>query len=182
MAEVMMGQLAIQRGQTQAERDFGQMLVTDHTQADDQLTAIAQTSMLRTAPGPTHMQQAMYQQLESAPGDQFDSMFNQVMIPAHRQTIALFRMETQSGQNPQLRQFAATTLPVLYKHLHVAESLSPMQSPVMASSGMASSGMASMSRMPMSQTPAALDAPVHGNPDRSADQLNARELSSGNPS
>jgi putative membrane protein len=173
LAEVMMGKLAMQRGQTQAERDFGRMLVTDHTQANSQLTGIAQTEMLRTAPGPGPMDRAMYGRLASAPADQFDGMFNQDMIAAHKQTIALFKMEAGSGQNSQLRQFAMTTLPVLYRHLHVAEQLSPMQSTGMTSMG----GMAATS-----QDRSAISAPVNGNPDYSADQLNARELTNGNPS
>ena len=104
------------------------------------------------------MQQAMARQLESAPADQFDAMFNQDMIQAHQETIALFKMEAHQGENPQLRQFAMTTLPVLYKHLHVAEQLSPAQSQTMSS-------MNDTATMP--QTPAAIDAPVHGNPDHS---------------
>jgi putative membrane protein len=171
LAEVMMGKLAIQRGQTQAERDYGQMLVTDHTQANEELTGMAQTLMLRTAPGPSHMQRAMYRQLETAPADRFDAMFNQDMIASHRQTITLFKMEASSGQSPQLRHFAMIALPVLYKHLHVAQGLSPMESTAMT-------GMPAMATMP--QTEAAISAPVHGNPDHSADQLNARELT--NPS
>jgi putative membrane protein len=174
MAEIMMGQLAMQRGQTQSERAYGQMLVTDHTKADDQLSPIAQTLMLKAAPGPNAMQQAMYQQLQNAPSGQFDSMFNHAMIRAHEHTIALFKREASSGQSPQLKQFAAMTLPVLYHHLHVAEALSPMP--------MRSAGMSSMNAMPaMSGNQGAVTGPVSGNPDNSADQLNARELSTGNP-
>ena len=172
MAEIMMGHLAMQRGQTPAERRFGQMLVTDHTLADNQLSPMAQTLMLRTATHPAHMQQAMYQQLIAAPADQFDAMFNQDMIAAHQETIALFKTESQSGENPQLRQFAAMTLPVLYRHLHVAERLSPTQG----------SGTSSMSSMPAMGQPAASDTMIHGNPDHSADQLNAQELTKSNPS
>jgi putative membrane protein len=180
MAEVMMGQLAMQRGQTQAERNFGQMLVTDHTRADRQLMGIAQTVMLKPAPGPNAMQQAMYQQLQNAPADQFDAMFNHGMIRAHERTIALFKMEAHTGHNPQLRQFAANTLPVLYKHLRTAEALSPMQGGAMSSMNTMSNGNGMSGMSAGSQ--GAMMAPVSGNPDNSADQLNARELNSGNPS
>jgi putative membrane protein len=167
MAEVMIGHLAMQKGQTQAVRDAGQMMVTDHTRANTQLMGIAQTVMLKSAYRPNAMQREMCRQLQSAPASQFDTMWDQDMIHAHQQTIALFKMEGHEGQNPQLRQFAMATLPVLYKHLHVVEGLSPMHG-----SGMSSmNGMATMP--PMSS---AMAAPVHGNPDDSADQLNAREL------
>lgn len=172
MAEVMMGHLAMQRGQTEAVRDAGQMMVTDHTKADDQLMGIAETVMLKPAPGPNAMQQAMYQQLQSAPSDQFDAMWANGMVKSHERTIALFKMEARDGQNPQLRQFATTTLPVLYKHLRVVEALSPMQGSDMSSMG---NGAAMPVASPVSAT-------IHGNPDHSADQLNAIELNKGNPS
>ena len=170
MAEIMMGQLAVQRGQTDAVRAAGQMMVTDHTKADNQLMGITQTVMLKPAPGPNAMQQAMFHQLQSAPADQFDALWTNDMIQSHERTIALFKMEARGGQNDSLRQFAMTTLPVLYTHLHVVEGLSPMHS----------STMSSMSSMPRSST--AVSASIQGNPDHSADQLNAQELSKGNPS
>jgi putative membrane protein len=179
IAEVMMGHLAMRRGQTQSERNFGQILVTDHTRANDQLMRIAETVRLKPAEGPNAMQQAMYQKLEGAPASQFDTMFNHAMIHAHQTTIALFRAETHGGENPQLRQFAMAALPVLHKHLQVAQDLSPMTQGA-GMTGM-NNGMTPM-RGAMAPGRTALDAPVDGNPDRSADQLNARELTSGNPS
>ena len=167
MAEVMSGHLAMQQGQTQSVRDAGQMMVTDHMRANTQLMGIAQTLMLKPASGPNAMQRAMCRQLQSSPASQFDAMWDQDMIQAHQQTIALFKMETHDGQNPQLRHFAMATLPVLYKHLHVVEGLSPMHGSTMSSMN----GMATMPRMSSS-----MSAPVRGNPDDSADQLNAREL------
>ena len=161
MAEIMMGHLALNRGQTQAVRDAGQLMITDHTQANDTLMGIAQTVTLRTAHGPNAMQREMYQQVASAPAGQFDAMWTNDMVQSHRQAIALFKMEGHMGQSPQLRQFAMTTLPVLYHHLHVLQGLSPMH--------------------PM-QNASAQASPVMGNPDHSADQLNARELTGSNPS
>jgi putative membrane protein len=180
MAEVMMGHLAMQRGQTQAERNFGRMLVADHTKANDQLMGIAQTVMLRTASGPNAMQQSMDQQLQSAPADAFDAMFNHCMISAHERTIALFKTEAHGGENPQLRHFAAMTLPALYAHLRIAEALSPGSSAMPGARMSSMNGMSGMAAPPADQ--GAMMAPVSGNPDNSADQLNARELTAGNPS
>ena len=167
MAEVMMGHLAVQRGRTSGVRGAGQMMVVDHSQANTQLMGIAQTLMLKPAPGPNAMQRAMYQQLENAPAGQFDAMWEHGMIQSHETAAAFFKNEESAGQAPQLRQFAMTTLPVIYKHIRVVRALSPMRS-------------ASMS--PMGQSSGAMSAPIQGNPDHSADQLNAQELNKGNPS
>lgn len=192
MAEVMMGKLAIQRGQTPAERNFGRMIVNDHRQADTALMEVAQTERLQPAQGPNAMQQDMYQRLQSVSAGQFDTMFNQVQIRVHRHTIAMFRAEARSGQSPQLRQFAQNTIPVLYQHLKMAERLSPAQSATggmsamdghagMSGNGM-NGGMGMGSGMMGPATRAAINAPTSGNPNNSADQLNARELRANNQS
>src|SRR4051812_8273409 len=43
MLEVKLGQLASANGADQSVKDLGQMMVTDHTKANEQLMAIAQT-------------------------------------------------------------------------------------------------------------------------------------------
>lgn len=47
-------------------------------------------------------------------------------VAAHRNAIALFRLEAKKGQNPQLRSFAQQMLPQLRRELELAErSLTP---------------------------------------------------------
>jgi len=196
-AEIMMGRLAAQRGDTQNERNYGEMLVRDHTQANAALRTIAEPLRLHMAARPGRMEEAMYQQLQSAPAGQFDTMFNQAMIRGHEHAIRLFQMEAAHGQSGGLRAFAQENLPVLERHLQVAQSLSPMASPapmaeattapgaMPAAPGMAAAGQAPMRVPPgpatihrqISQIRQATSAPVSGNPDMSADQLNARVLS-----
>jgi putative membrane protein len=174
-AEVALGRLAQQRGQTTNEQNFGRMLETDHTTAESRLSMIAEPLMLKTAPGPDPMQASLYQHLQSVPPDQFDTDFNHAMIHVHQHAIQLFQREVATGQNTQLRGYAQQSLPTLQNHLQVAEQLSPMpmQGPAMA--GMAPPPGA----MP---APASVNAPVTGNPDMSADQLNARVLNGNGPS
>ncbi|GAB0119297.1 DUF4142 domain-containing protein [Acidisoma sp. 7E03] len=194
-AEIMMGQLAAQRGETQSERNYGEMLVRDHTQATAALRTIADPLRLHMASRPGKMEVAMYQQLQAAPAGQFDTMFNQAMIQGHEHAIRLFQMEATQGQSGALRSFAQENLPVLQRHLQVAQSLSPMASPAPMAEGAApgvmpgTPGMAVAGQAPMMVPPGpatvnrqidqiqqATSAPTSGNPDSSADQLNARVL------
>jgi len=41
----------------------------------------------------------------------------------HKQTIALFRRESRSGNDPDLKAYAAKTLPTLEEHLKMVRSL-----------------------------------------------------------
>lgn len=185
-AEIRFGHLAEQRGQTQNERNFGRMLVHDHSHANMWLSHVADTLMLPMAKRPGRQAEALYQRLQAAPADQFDAMFNQAMVRGHEEAAQLYRMEIHDGQNADLRRYAADTLPVVEKHLRIAQSLTPTGTPeTMANTatgeaqgmaGMPAGGMAPHGGL-RAEAHAAMQAPISGNPDNSADQLNARVLS-----
>jgi putative membrane protein len=176
-AEVAFGRLAEQRGQSPNEQNFGRMLEMDHAQSEAQLSTIAEPLMLKTSPGLSPMQTSLYQQLQTVPADQFDATFNQVMIQAHQVAIGFYQTEVTSGENLQLRTYAQQTLPALQQHLALAEQLSrmPVQGPAMAMTPPPAPGM---TPPPVEVPPpsSVVNAQVSGNPDNSADQLNARVL------
>lgn len=189
-AEIMLGQLAAQRGETQNERTYGAMLVRDHTQSATALSRIADPLRLRVATAPGKMAVTMYQQLQAAPAGQFDTRFNQAMIAGHEHAIRLFQTEALHGQSGALRAFAQESLPVLQHHLQVAQSLTPTapgtmaQTEAMPGMPMTGPGAAPMMVPPgpgtihrqIDQIQQATSAPTSGNPDNSADQLNGRVL------
>ena len=127
MAEVQDGTLAQQNAASPQVKQFGQMLVTDHTQANQQLQQIAQQEgiTLPAAPGTDEAQQS--QKLQSLSGKDFDRQFVQNEVADHKKTIAEFQKEAQSGSDPALKAFAQQSIPVLQKHLQTAESLSNQQ-------------------------------------------------------
>ena len=45
-------------------------------------------------------------------------------VPNHGKTVMLFQTEERSGQNPELKQFAQKTLPILQTHQKMAQELS----------------------------------------------------------
>lgn len=179
-AEVEFGKLAQARGQSPNEQSFGQMLQTDHTNSEQALSMIAQPLMLKTAQGLSPMQADLLQRLQSVPADQFDTAFNQAMIRVHEHAIALFHQEEATGQNPQLRAYAHQTLPALQNHLTLAQQMSPMPQgmPPMAMNPGAPPMGPGMTPPPVQVPPPAsvVNGQVSGNPDLSADQLNARVL------
>jgi predicted outer membrane protein len=67
VAEVMMGQLAVERAKGDPARNLGQSMVTDHSNKDDELGQILQSLSLQPATKPDPEQLAQYQQLLNAP-------------------------------------------------------------------------------------------------------------------
>jgi len=137
LAEVQMGQLAQQNGQSQEVKDFGQRMVTDHTKANDQLKEIASQKGVTLPTSPNSHDQAEYNRLSKLQGDAFDKAYSKMMVSDHKKDVAEFKREANSGSDPDVKNFASQTLPTLQEHLQMAQK---MNSGSKSSSGMASKG------------------------------------------
>jgi putative membrane protein len=122
MTEVEAGKLAQQKGSSQAVKDYGSRLVTDHTKANEELSKLA-TAKGVTPPGTldsSHKNEV--DKLSKKSGADFDKAFLKQMVSDHKSTISLFEKEAKSGKDGELQQFASATLPTLQEHLQMAQS------------------------------------------------------------
>jgi len=117
LAEVEAGKLAEDKGTTQTIKDFGGMIVKDHSTADQKLWSIAAGKNIKLPATPSVEQVATGERLKLLAGVSFDKAFIKNQIDAHRDTIALFKKEIASGHDPQAKKFATATLPILQGHL-----------------------------------------------------------------
>jgi putative membrane protein len=122
MAEVATGQIAAQQGATDGVKQFGQMMVTDHTKANDQLKQIASTKGI-TIPDSDPKADKETAKLSKASGTDFDDKYIKTEIKDHKATVKLFQKEADSGKDPDLKKFASDTLPTLQMHLASVEKL-----------------------------------------------------------
>jgi putative membrane protein len=121
LAEVQMGQLAQQKGQSQDVKQFGQMLQQDHGQHLQQAQQMAQQMGVTPPTQPNAKQKAMHDHMSKMSGAQFDKAFAKDMVADHKKDIAKYQKEAKS-KGP-LAEFAQQTIPVLQKHLQTAQSL-----------------------------------------------------------
>ena len=117
IAEVELGQLAQEKGSSQAVKDFGAMMVKDHSAANDKLKSIAASENVELPSSAGVKNMAAKAKFKVLSGDGFDKAYIKNQVLAHREAVALFRKEAASGQDPQAKAFAASTLPVLKGHL-----------------------------------------------------------------
>ena len=126
LAEVNMGKLAQQKGQSDNVKQFGQMLEQDHAAHLQKAQQVASQNGLKAPTEPNAMQQSMYQKLSSMSGAKFDAAFARDMVRDHEKDIGAYRKEAQSGS--PLADFAKETVPTLEKHLQSAEALTSNRS------------------------------------------------------
>ena len=123
--ELQSAQMALSASQNPAVRAFASTLMADHTAMGQQMAAAAAAAHLPPPP-PVLLpaDQAMLDQLRAAgPGYPFDQIFQQDQVQAHQQGIALMQNYAASGDVPALRTVATGEIPVMQKHLSMAQSL-----------------------------------------------------------
>jgi putative membrane protein len=123
IAEVQLGNLAQAKSSNQSVKDFGAMMVSDHTAADEKLQTIAASKNIELPTSPSVGQTANKAKLELLSGDTFDKSYITDMIKDHQDDIAMFKKEAASGQDPDAKAYAIATLPTLEKHLKKIESM-----------------------------------------------------------
>jgi putative membrane protein len=122
LAEIQMGKLAQQKGQSQDVKSYGQMLVTDHSQANDQAKKVADQIDVTAPNGPSAKQKQMCDRMSKLSGKAFDRSFAKEMVADHKKDISEYRKESQKKNDPAA-DYAKQSLPVLQKHLEAAEKL-----------------------------------------------------------
>jgi putative membrane protein len=123
LTEVVLGNMAVNQGQSDAVKAFGNTMITDHTAANAMLNTIASDKNVGTAAEPTERQQKMVDSLRGMSGASFDKRYARMAVKDHEDAIRLFTQEAAFGTDPDLRAYAAKTLPTLKQHLHMAHSL-----------------------------------------------------------
>jgi len=123
IAEVQLAQLAQQNTRSDQVKQFAQKMIDDHTPNNKQLVKLATSEGVTPPSAPNAMQQKMAARLQGMNGIKFDHAYIGGQVHAHQVMLKLFETEASGGQNPQLKAFAAQTVPTIQEHLSMAEQL-----------------------------------------------------------
>ena len=121
-AEVQSGRMAEQKGMNSQVKQFGARMAQDHAKAGDELKRIAAGKGLTLPQGPSPEDKREMDKLDKLAGDDFDRAYMSHMVADHKKDMAAFEKEASSGQDPDIKAFAAKTLPTLREHLKLAMS------------------------------------------------------------
>jgi putative membrane protein len=123
IAEVELGNLAQKKSENAGVKQFGAMMVSDHSAANDRLKSIASSKDLKLPTSPSVTQMATKAKLEALSGQTFDKSYIKSMIKDHEEDIAEFKREMAEGRDPDAKAFATATLPTLQTHLKKIQSI-----------------------------------------------------------
>lgn len=123
MMEAAMGKLAQNKAVHKEVKDFGAMMVADHTVANNELQSLAQTRKISLPAALSEDQQKKYNKLNSKQANGFDRAYISLMIKNHQEDIEDFREQSGEGKDAELRNWAASKLPTLEHHLAEAQRI-----------------------------------------------------------
>ncbi len=127
LAEVELGQLAVQKASNEQVKQFGQRMIDDHSKANEQLKSVAEQEHVTLPTRPDLKDRQTKDRLEKLSGTEFDQAYMSDMLKDHKKDVAEFERESKMAKNPAVKSFAEQTLPVLREHLSLAEQIAPNQ-------------------------------------------------------
>ena len=132
-AEIDLGRLAQEKASHPEVKKFGEMMVTHHQQAGNDLRqAMNELGTANAATAPGNLQetdaaeehQQAVERLRGLSGREFDERYIELMVQEHQAAVRAVEEKAQNDDaNPRVRAWASKTLPVLRQHLQRAESL-----------------------------------------------------------
>lgn len=122
MMEVMAGQLAATNASNEKVKALGEMMVKDHTKANDELKNWAAKVGHQLPTSLDAEKQKVYDDLKAKKGVDFDRKYTDLMVTDHKKTIADFKKQASDGSESSLKSFAEKTIPALEHHLMESEN------------------------------------------------------------
>jgi putative membrane protein len=129
--EIKAGKLAQEKGSSSDVKQYGAMLVKDHTKADQDVTALASKMKVDLNAMKVHaehqekreVKENKMEQLQKMTGKDFDRAFAQMMVNGHREAIEMVKDARGTVQNPELKSLLERLLPTLQKHEDMANDI-----------------------------------------------------------
>lgn len=124
MAEIESSKLAVAKSEGKSKA-FAEKMIKDHTETSTALKGLVTGGKVKAnLPGAMDSaHQSKIDKLKGLSGAAFTKEYDEMQVAAHKEAVSLFERYSKSGENADLKAFAAKTLPHLQMHLKMAEDL-----------------------------------------------------------
>jgi len=125
--DVQSSELAVSQATTPFVREFAQMLVVDHGEANRELGEIVRG---KGGSVPTELDadhQGRLTTLRDQKGVDFDRQYRDMQVSAHKDAIVLFEKASNECEDAELKAFATKVLPTLRTHQAKLNEMPPTQ-------------------------------------------------------
>ena len=128
--ELTLSQLAADHSQNSDVKDFAAKMVSDHTELNSKLLALASKKGVAVEDDVTKGQQNDdVSDLAKKSGPDFDKAYVKLMVKGHTDAVGLFKAEGGKSKDSDLAGFANDNVMAIQHHLDMAEALQQKVNP-----------------------------------------------------
>jgi putative membrane protein len=122
-AEIVLGQLASERGEDRQVKEFGVHMMEDHRKASAEIRQLAAKEGVSLPNELTGRHKDKQEQFARLSGSEFDRAYIGYMLRDHRKDVKEFERNVKAIKDPQVLHWAEGTLPLLKEHLRQAQQI-----------------------------------------------------------
>ena len=123
MTEVKLGELAARRGTRKDVKEFGQMMVKDHTSINSDLKWVTKQKGITLPESLDVKHQDMVNKMAALSGADFDNTYIDAMLKGHKADADAFKAESLETQDVDIKSFVDKSFPVVTQHLEQVSSM-----------------------------------------------------------
>jgi putative membrane protein len=122
-AEIAAGQLALKKATNPQVKQFAQQMITDHTQGNQQLMAVAKQKGVDLPKRPDELHTKGAAAMANMSGADFDREYMSCMTSDHAKLLSSVEDKAATAKDPDVRSFAAAQVPIVRHHYQMALEL-----------------------------------------------------------
>ncbi|HEX2535631.1 MAG TPA: DUF4142 domain-containing protein [Chitinophagaceae bacterium] len=123
MMEVELGRMAGEKAANARVKAFGEMMVRDHSKANDELKTLAASRNIVLPDSLLAEHKEHVEAMRKMTGKAFDNHYMEMMVKDHNEDISNFEKASNNAADADLKAFATKTLPVLRMHRDSAQAI-----------------------------------------------------------
>lgn len=122
-AEIRMGELALKNAESPEVKEFAQMMIKDHTAANEELAEVAKNHNIDFPPDAPEKEKALGKKMLDVKGAEFDKGYMGHAVKDHSDDLAEYKEAMSELKDPKLVAYAEKTEKVVAKHYAEAKKI-----------------------------------------------------------
>jgi len=123
MTEVELSRIAVEKSTNAAIKDFANLMINDHTSANDQVMALAAKKNVTLPSDVSDENRKKTDELMKKTGKSFDKEYVDIMLKDHETAVSLFEKASGNVGDAEVVAFINNTLPKLRSHLESIKAI-----------------------------------------------------------
>ena len=123
VGEIRLSELALKNSDNQEVKAFAQMMITDHSKANDELLQVAKNHNIDFPPAPPAAAYKMSQTMLSMKGAEFDKVYMGELVKAHTNALAALKKAKGEVKDELLAAYVDGTEKIVAEHLKKAKEI-----------------------------------------------------------